>query len=499
MQLQFSNKTVRYLDIPVQEVKNVEITQELRLTEGMPDIGRILMTWGQVMLRSKQWQSREIGLSGGVKLWVLYLPEDGTEPRVTEGWLPFQLKWDVRDTDREGPVRMMPLLRFADSRSISARKMMLRAGVGVLAQGFCQAEQEIGEPQDAPADVQIRKRTYPVMLPVEAGEKTFLLDEDLDLAAQGISADKMISCTVSPEVTEKRILSNKIAYKGCAGVHLVVRNSEGRIESRNIDLPFSQLVELDQTYGQDAQADIRFGVTELDTDMPENGPMRIKCGMVAQYLVNDRQILEVADDAYSPRRCIDFEMAQLNLPVIVEDKAETIRTEQMITGQQGTVADITFCPDYPLAQRNPGGIELKMSGLYQLLFYGEDGSMQSTSSRWEDDLQIPADHSIHTNVMVNAVGRPMVQTAVDGTSVSCPMMIQMQTGTDQGIPMMVSMEMDSQPSRNPDRPALILRRAGQDSLWEIAKKSGSTVDAVRNANHLTDEPKQEQMLLIPVC
>ena len=487
------------MDIPVQEVKNVEITQELRLTEGMPDIGRILMTWGQVILRSKQWQSREIGLSGGVKLWILYLPEDGTEPRVTEGWLPFQMKWDVREVDREGPVRMMPLLRFADSRSISARKMLLRAGVGVLAQGFCQTEQEIGVPHDVPADVQIRKRTYPVMLPVEAGEKIFLLDEDLELSALGISADKLISCAASPEVTEKRIISDKIAYKGNAGLHLVVRNSEGKIESRTIDLPFSHLVELDQTYGQDAQADIRFGVTELDTDMPDNGRIRIKCGMVAQYLITDRQILEVADDAYSTCRSVNFEMAQLNLPVIVEDKAETVRTENLMTGLQGTVADITFCPDYPLARWNLQGMELKMSGLYQMLLYGEDGSLQSASARWEDDLQIPADNSIHTNVLINTVGKPMAQSSVDGTALSCSITFQMETGTDRGIPMMVSMEVDPETTRNPDRPALILRRAGRETLWEIAKQSGSTEDAVRTANRLTDEPKPDQMLLIPVC
>lgn len=499
MQLQFSNKTLRCLNIPVQEVKNTEITQELRLTEGMPDIGRILMTWGQVMLRSKQWQFREISLSGGVKLWVLYLPEDGTEPRVTEGWLPFQLKWDVKDVDREGPLRMMPLLRFADSRSISARKMMLRAGVGVLAQGFCPMEQEISDPQDLPADVQIRRRTYPLVLPVEAGEKTFLLDEDLDLSAHGISADKLICCTVSPEVTEKRILSDKIAYKGIAGLHLVLRNDEEKLESRNIDLSFSQLVDLDHTYGPEAQLDIRFGVTELETEMPEKNRIRLKCGLVAQYMISDTQTVEVADDAYSPHRSVDFEIAELNLPVIVEDKTETIRPEQLLIGQQGTVADVSFYPDYPAVQWNPDGMELKLSGLFQALLYGEDGMLQSASVRWEDELRLPSDHCCHTVLMINPVTKPTVQTAVEGLMLGSPITVRMQTGTDRRIPMMVSMETDAQSNPDPERPALILRKASRDSLWEIAKHSGSTVDAIRSANQLIDEPQPDQMLLIPVC
>ena len=133
MQLEFSRKSIRCLGCAVQEVKNVEVTQEIRLPDGMPDIGRVLISWGQIMLRSKRWQAGTIELAGGVKIWSMYIPEDGTQVRTVENWLPFQLRWDANAAEKEGPVRMMPLLQFADSRGISARKMMVRAGVAVMA------------------------------------------------------------------------------------------------------------------------------------------------------------------------------------------------------------------------------------------------------------------------------------------------------------------------------------------------------------------------------
>ena len=40
---------------------------------------------------------------------------------------------------------------------------------------------------------------------------------------------------------------------------------------------------------------------------------------------------------------------------------------------------------------------------------------------------------------------------------------------------------------------------GEESLWDIAKKCGSTVAAIRSVNKLQEEPKPGQMLLIPVC
>jgi LysM repeat protein len=43
-----------------------------------------------------------------------------------------------------------------------------------------------------------------------------------------------------------------------------------------------------------------------------------------------------------------------------------------------------------------------------------------------------------------------------------------------------------------------LQRAEGDSLWDLAKKNGSTMSAIMQANALTTEPVPGQMLLIPV-
>ena len=64
--------------------------------------------------------------------------------------------------------------------------------------------------------------------------------------------------------------------------------------------------------------------------------------------------------------------------------------------------------------------------------------------------------------------------------------------------MVTELEWGPEDQPNQQRPSLILRRAGGESLWDIAKKSGSTVAAIRSANKLQEEPKPGQMLLIPV-
>ncbi len=78
MEMAFQKTAFPCMTCAVREVQNAEQTQELRLPDGMPDIGKVLCAWGQVILRSKEWRSDSVLVSGGMLMWVLYLPEDGS-------------------------------------------------------------------------------------------------------------------------------------------------------------------------------------------------------------------------------------------------------------------------------------------------------------------------------------------------------------------------------------------------------------------------------------
>ena len=498
MQLEFSRKSIRCLGCAVQEVKNVEVTQEIRLPDGMPDIGRVLISWGQIMLRSKQWQAGTIELAGGVKIWSMYIPEDGTQVRTVENWLPFQLRWDANAAEKEGPVRMMPLLQFADSRGISARKMMVRAGVAVMAQGLYPLETEVRIPEDVPEDIQILKQTYPVWLPVEAGEKVFLIDEELDLADAGAAGGKLISYMVNPVLTECKVLSDKVVLKGCANLHMVFQDAEGRIQNRDFDLNFSQLADLDQSHGPEARADVRFGITDLEADMNESGRMRVKCGMVAQYLVDDRHTLELAEDVFSHRRELKFEKSDLMIPAILEERTELMKGEQLLSGQHGQVADARFYGDYPRIRRVTDAVELDIPGVFQILWYGEDGLLQATTARWQGSMSLPADSDVSILPVVRTTGQVQVMTGPDGLVLGNTVQLQLRCEAGHALEMVSEIEAGVLREQEEDRPSLILRRCGGETLWDIAKKTGSTVAAICDTNQITDQPGAERMLLIPI-
>lgn len=498
MELQFQRTACSCLEPVAREIQNVEQTQELKLPDGMPDIGRVLAAWGQTILRGKEWRDDSISFSGGMMVWVLYAPEDGSEERVIDGWIPFQMKWDLPDRAAEGDIRIHCLPRFVDARSVSARKLMVRGGAAAMAEAWVPKTAEVTAPEETPEGVELLKSTYPVRLPKEAGEKTFLIDEELSLPESSPMPEKLVYYCLRPRITEKKVLSNKVVFRGNGNLHVLYRSDEGQLHSWDFELPFSQLADLTGEHSGDAQADILLSPTSLELEVDDEGHLRLKCGIVGQYLVTDRELLTLVEDAYSPGRDLSVQSDTLEMPAVLESRRENIYGEQSIPADANLTADVSFAPDFPRQRRGENGIEMEIPGAFQVLYYGEDGVLHSATARWEGHYVLNADE----NTQVTALPMPpeqLLSTLGSGSiTVKGEVPLEMTAMSSQGFPMVSGLELGEEREQDASRPSLILRRAGTGRLWDIAKESGSTMDAIRKANNLPEEPTPGQMLLIPV-
>ena len=496
MELEFDKRGLAYLKPFLQEVQTQEQTQELRLSDGMPDLGRILGTWGQVILRSKEWRGDRVSITGGVMAFVLYAPEDGSAPRTLESWIPFQMKWDLEDGQREGEIRVQCLLRALDARVVSARKMMLRCGIGALAQAWRQETAMVSLPGEVPGDVQLLKNRYPLRIPRAAGEKTFQLEEDVSLPASARDAGQLVSYSLEPRVSECRFVSGKLVLRGSGMLHVVYFGEDGHLESQDLELPFSQLAEPEGDFSSDAQCDIRMAVTGLELDLNPEGKLHLKAGLLAQFLVDDRELVELVEDAYSPERSVGVKLAELELPQMLDRQRFSIPVRQTIRQNAREIADVTYFPDFP-TQRRGENIQMELPGVFQVLMYDENGLLQSATARTEENWDMVAGEDVRVRATV-LPGGPPAATGGSGVELKGESILDVSTTSRRGLPMVTGLTMGEETTREPGRPSLILRRAGNADLWQIAKSTGSTVAAIQAANGLETDPTPEQILLIPV-
>lgn len=493
MELQFHKTSIPCLRQVTWGTQNQEQTQEIKLSDALPDIGRVLGAWGQPLLRGKQWRAGGMSISAGVMAWVLYAPEDGSEARCVQTWIPFQMDWDFPDTERDGIMEASCVLKEVDARSVSARKILVRAELSVLAEAMEDAELGLYAPEEAPEDVQLRRERYPVLLPREAGEKAFALDEELTLPASQPGVEKLLRFQMQPELIDRKVMSGKVVFRGTANLHILYRDPEGAWRTWDFELPFSQYADLQRDYEEQAQARVTLAVTNLELEQWEDR-LRLKAGLVGQYQIQEQTTVEVVQDAFSNIRSVETRMEELELPAILEQRREVLRAEGSVNEGEPRFVDSALLLEQPRLRRNVDTVELAVPGVMQALSYDGGGAPRWDNVRWEGKVELP----MSGDCRLCARTVPSGSIRCSGSRMEADVALELLTLAEQGIPMASALELGEAREPDPGRPSLILRRAGEDGLWSLAKACGSTVEAIRLANGLEGEPAQGQMLLIPV-
>ncbi|MBR5021965.1 MAG: DUF3794 domain-containing protein [Oscillospiraceae bacterium] len=497
--MQFDRISVPYLQKLTDQLRTQEQTLEVRLPDGMPDIGRVLGAWGQVIVRSKEWGSGTMSLSCGVMAWVLYMPEEGDCVQSVEAWLPFNVKWDLPETRYDGKILASCLLKNVDARSTSARKLMVRANLETMGEAWQGAQAQVAVPADVPEDVAVLTASYPVLLPKEAGEKMFLLEDQLNLPANCPKIEKLMYYSLHPEILEKKVMAGKVVFRGVGMVHILYRGADCRLYTWDYELPFSQYADLDGEYDGEPEVTIRPCVTSLDISLDENGDLQLKAGLLGQYLLWDRTNITVAEDAYSPRREMTLTREELELPAVLDQTTQTVQAEKSVQTNAQQIVDATFYPCFGEQERTQSGISFVLPGQMQMLYYDPEGALQGVTAPWEGKWDLPVSEDCVVDTRITPAGKPQAIPSAGNVSLRAEVNVDAVSTAGQGIPVITGAEMGELEKTNPNRPSLILCRVGKRRLWDVAKQCGSTVEAIQRANSLQGEPDSDAVLLIPIA
>lgn len=492
MELQFRKKSCDFVSELVSQCKEQELTDEIRLPDNLADVGRVLGAWGQVLIRGKEWRPDRVSVSGGVMVWVLYIPENSNQPQMVEGWLPFYEQWPVAETQQDGSIVAMGHLTFCDARSVSARKLMLRAGLCLDVQVYAPCSESVYTPDQTPDNIQVQMLTHQIMLPAEAGEKNFSLEEQISVPSNFPKLQKILRYHMLPQILETKVSGGRVIFRGVCAIHVVGMDEDGQLHSFDTEVPFSQYTQLDREYEDGADAIVRPAVTNLELDVADNQMLSMKCGLSGQYVIRENREVEVAQDAYSTDHEIVCSRENMKLPTVMQEQTALIAARRPTSCDGVRIADAVFVPGMPELRSAESG--LLLSGRFYVLYYDKEGDLQSMTLKWEQEEQPEYDQNLQLRCRVMPYGKT---SATLGEAIG-QLQLEYFSTSAQGLEMISGITIGNEIDTDHDRPAIVVRKAGGDCLWTIAKQSGSTVDAIRSMNELSAEPEPERILLIPI-
>ncbi len=496
MELQFDKYTCRCLKKLNAHTQSQELTQEIRIPDNMPDVGRVLGCWGQPLLRGKEWSSGGVNINGGVTAWVMYVPEGGGVPQSVELWLPFQMKWNLPDAQNDGTISAVMDLANMDCRSLSARKLMVRVTVSAVVDAWEPSQVELYQAGQLGEDIQLLENTYPMELPQEAGEKPFQMEEELNIPGF-TDGCQMVHYQIQPQILEQKVMAGKLVFRGVCKAHGLYRCEGGSLENWDVEMGFSQFADLDRDYGPNGSAWVIPVLTGMELEKNEQGKVLLKCGITCQYVIFDRVMVDSVEDVYSPRRSVQTYVEQISLPARLDFSREQAVSRQTHRCDASEVIDVFTCWGIPRVSHNGGLTQFEITPNYQILYLDQTGELHTALVSGEAVLELKSDEA---NCFCAFMGHKNMQTALtgDGLEIEGNVSVDISAFSQKVLPMVAGITVGETVAPDPSRPSLVLCRCGTNGLWQLAKKYGSTVEQIKKINMIVEEPCENQLIMIPV-
>ena len=502
MELEFESRTIAFLRQSIQGVCRQEQTQEVIVPDASPDASRVVYCCAQAVVRSKECRNGSVLLSGGVQASALYLTEEDGAVRTLDAWLPFTLQLEQSAAKEDTQILFDCRVCSADARLVNSRKLLFRVEVGAQIFGFSAETAEFPLLKNTPDGLQLRCRNYPIPLPSETAERSFLVSDELELPAGRPAAAAVIAANVMPEATEQRIVGNKAVFKGSMQVKILYLAADGSVNLFSQTLPFSQYCQLGADYDED-QMQLLLAVTGCDVQMQSSTEARsflVSADLLAQCLVTRCTTLTFCEDAFSTQGVLTPEWAefrfegQLDRQTLRQAVRETLHGEAL----RGVIDSEVF-PDFPIAEQTAQGPRLTVPLAMRVLGFDAEGTLCGLSGTAQCVCEVPAADGTVCRAAASLCPDTYAAPAPDGAELRCDLSLQVCTCAEQQLRTLSGGTIGPEPEAE-RRPSLIIRRtAGAVPIWDLAKQYRTSTESICAANDLSgDEAGAGTLLLIPM-
>ena len=478
-----------------------EETLETIVPDANPDILRLIDTQGKVFLKSKEATDGRVTLTGTARLTVLYRPEGGTGPCCLEVGIPFSVCAEDRRLTPGCPVTAVARVAGADTRTVNPRKILTRVEVAIDVRAFCPDTTVLCTGVLAEGGTaEERRELHRPWCVCAVQEKQLTLQDNLTVPAGRPAAEELICDRVELTCIESKLIGNKLIFKGEAAVRLLYRPVGGGMDAADFTLPFSQVAEV-VGVGEEGQGQVSVALSGAEFSLGEDGrAVSATLSVLAQIVVREERELELLADTYSVCCCVNAE----RVPYIYRRRREAGVGRQMMrqlieTGiAVQSVVDV-YCLVGQTGQKREGNqTTLAANVILTVVCMTEDGDYCAMSRSLDVGCPVEIPEECRCSFDCRC-GEPVAMPVAEGVEVRFPMEFPYSCRQEAQGTVVREVTVEEEADGEGVKPSVVLRmlRPG-DSLWEMAKRYGTTTEDIIRANELNGrQPEDGTLLLIP--
>lgn len=501
MEINLTKNTLSGLNTIINSVIPIEETAETIVPDSYPDAETVTASPATAFIRLKECRPGSATVSGTVRSKVHYMTAEGESGRAVEVTIPFTTTVSNPAISTDSQVAVTADIASAESRVLNSRKLLTKADVNLSVQVFNQMSEEY-TCDEQNENIVIRRDTFATWMPYNIQEKSFVISDQLELPQTAKAAAEVLSATPSLKVTECKMIGNKAVFKGDADIAVVYMTPDGSIEGASFTLPFSQLIEMNEA-DEDDECRVILALTGfdcmVDDDLTENSrSFSCSISVVAQAVATSISEHEVVQDLYCTQSKANVEYGAVGFNTLLsrEEVHRNVRAFIETAEPAGEIlgVNVSFRDKNMTVEDGRNNLTSEADAFVTYLSRDNVPYTQKASIDIAAEAAAVEKGSYMTQFNITECA---VSSVDNGIEVRIGVQITIDCYARNEISFVQNAELTEEPLDS--MASAVLRRVREgDTLWNLAKAYGTTIDAIAALNKIEnpDLIYPGQMILI---
>lgn len=510
MNYDVNNETIWIRNSEFEGCHEIPLDIDFSLPDYCPDIQKILKCNVYPNITIRNISGDRLNIEGIANIKIIYSDAENMKIRCCENTIPFSASIDIKNAPENAIALTNARTEYINCRAVSPRKIDIHGALSVCAKIYTKSPKKVTSSISG-KDIQQKIETVNFSNLIGIGQQQFSINETLESDENMPNPEMIIRSDADLILNDYKIMPNKIVVKGTAIIKILYTSdiSSGKTERAEYTIPISQIVDVS---GADENG--KFIITgeilshdEQIRSEEEKSFITTEIKISATVMAYKDKEIGMVSDVYSTDYYLNTDSSEINLKKLSGTFSNTVNHKDTLQISGNSISEIidiwndscslilTMENEKPIFKIKANICILALDN-QKVPFYLE----RIIEFNYSDvSAEIPINAEVESNIVVTSIGH----SVSNANTIDLKMEFDIR-GTiyyPQAMKMIASAQSDESSTLNQsDGSSLIIYYAEPDeSLWNIAKKYHTSINAVKQENDISDEKTaQKGMILIPI-
>lgn len=483
----------------------IMVEGDMIVPDSKPDILNTICTSGVVCIYKKEVLDEKVRIDGNINTYIMYLADDTQDKvRGINTSLDFSESITVPNAKDGMESVMQATLKSIECKVINGRKVGIKATLEVDIKIYAKEEVEIVNNIQNAEGIQMLKEDLRVNSLVGMGEnKIYTKDnisiDNIDNLAEILKTDIAI---VDKDV---KVSYNKILAKAEARAKIMYLTEDNRVNSIDTKIPIVGFIDIPNVTEENI-CDLDYEIKNMiiKPNAPEEHSIYVEFEIGVVAIVYEEKQINLIQDLYSPCENLEFNKKKITTITNKQNRKEIkqIREKVEIEGiENKNIIDVDVCP--VIEKQENSSSRILYTGNLEINFVLSNQDLQMEVRNAKIPFEYTVDgvedaENVNSRLEMEVANQDFI--VQDGGVISSNVDLVMNNDMYRSTNMNIMNEIQTNGEREAEDYSLILYIVKKgDTLWQIAKKYGSTIDDIVRTNGIEDPNRINigQKLFIP--